>query len=64
MKDRSNLTATVSDKSSTLSPMEIVSEATPNVSTLCSLCGQSYHVRSICRAKMQFVLSAKKEDTF
>ena len=48
---RSNLTATVADKSSTLSTTDNVSEATSSVSKLCTFCGRSIHARSMCPAK-------------
>ena len=48
---RSNLTATVADKSSTPSTTDNVSEATSSVSKLCTFCGRSIHARSMCPAK-------------
>ena len=48
---RSNLTATIADKSSMLSTADNVSKATSSVSKLCTFYGQSIHARSMFPAK-------------
>ena len=49
---RSNFTATVTDKSSTFSTTDNVSEATSSISKLCNFCGRSIHARNMCPAKI------------
>ena len=61
---RSNLTATVADKSLTLSTTDNVSKTTSSVSRLCTFCGRSIHARSMCPDKNAVCVKCQRKEYF